>query len=44
MNEKACKKAMTPELYATEKAYTLVKKGMPFREAYQKVAKNLTMK
>ncbi|MEZ4761625.1 MAG: hypothetical protein R3C26_00010 [Calditrichia bacterium] len=28
---------MTPELYATEAAYNLVKKGMPFREAYRTV-------
>lgn len=33
-NEKKCKAAMTGELYATQKAYKLVKKGMPFREAY----------
>ena len=31
-----CKKAMTPELYATEEAYLLVKeKKMPFRDAYK---------
>lgn len=34
-----CEKAMTPELFATEEAYKLVKKGVPFREAYRKVAK-----
>jgi argininosuccinate lyase len=33
--------AMTPELFATEKAYKLVEKGMPFREAYKKVADEL---
>jgi argininosuccinate lyase len=32
-----CKKAMTLELYATEEAYKLVKKGMSFRDAYKKV-------
>jgi argininosuccinate lyase len=31
-------KAMTPELYATARAYKLVEKGVPFREAYRKVA------
>lgn len=41
VNEAACNKAMTPELYATEKAYALVKKGVPFRDAYLKVAKGL---
>jgi argininosuccinate lyase len=32
--------AMTDELYATEKAYKLVEEGMPFRDAYKKVAKS----
>ncbi|MBT6041441.1 argininosuccinate lyase [Candidatus Woesearchaeota archaeon] len=36
-NKENCKKAMTPELYATEEAYKLVKKGMSFRDAYQKI-------
>lgn len=31
--------AMTPELYATEEAYALVRKGVPFRDAYFAVAK-----
>jgi argininosuccinate lyase len=39
VNESNCKKAMTKELYATEKAYELVKKGVPFREAYKTVSK-----
>jgi argininosuccinate lyase len=39
INAEKCKQAMTPELYATEKAYELVKKGKPFREAYKKIAK-----
>jgi argininosuccinate lyase len=34
-NKANCKKAMTPELYATEEAYKLVKKGMSFRDAYR---------
>lgn len=38
INSKNCEKAMTIDLYATEKAYKLVKEGMPFREAYKKVA------
>ena len=36
--EKNCNRSMTDELFATSKVYDLVKKGMPFREAYQKVA------
>ena len=39
VNETLCRKAMTSELFATHKAYDLVKQGVPFREAYQKVAK-----
>jgi len=41
INKKNCKKAMTKELYATEEAYKLVKKGVPFREAYKEVAEKL---
>jgi argininosuccinate lyase len=40
VNEEQCKKAMTNELYATEKVYELVKKGMSFREAYRSVMMN----
>ena len=39
INEKKCKEALTKELYATEEAYKLVKKGVPFREAYNEVSK-----
>lgn len=39
VNESNCKKAMTKELYATEKAYELVKKGIPFRDAYMESSK-----
>lgn len=40
-DKQALEKAMTFELFATEKAFKLVKKGMPFRKAYQKVGKNI---
>ncbi|MDK2976412.1 MAG: argininosuccinate lyase, partial [Candidatus Marinimicrobia bacterium] len=40
VNEEQCKKAMTDELFATEKVYELVKKGMSFREAYRRVMMN----
>ncbi len=33
-----CRQAMGEELYATEKAYRLVRGGMPFRDAYRRVA------
>ncbi len=36
-NKEVLKKAMTQDLYQTEKAYKLVEKGMSFRDAYQKV-------
>ncbi len=42
INQEQLNKAMTPELYATEKANALVKQGVPFREAYKEVAHNLT--
>jgi len=41
INKENCKKAMTKELYATEKVYELVKKGKSFREAYKEVKKKL---
>ena len=34
-----CAAAMSPELYATEEAYRLVRQGVPFREAYRQVGK-----
>lgn len=40
-NENALKTAMTDKLYATEKAYQLVKKGIPFRKAYKIVGKEV---
>jgi argininosuccinate lyase len=33
--------ACTPELFATHAAYELVKKGMPFRDAYKKIGVSL---
>jgi argininosuccinate lyase len=39
INEKKCSNALTKDLYATEEAYKLVKKGIPFREAYKEVSK-----
>ena len=41
IDTKKCIEACTQELFATEQAYELVKKGVPFREAYQKVSNNL---
>ncbi|MDP6339002.1 MAG: argininosuccinate lyase [Candidatus Marinimicrobia bacterium] len=41
INKDKCLAAMTSELYATEKAYEMVKGGIPFREAYRKVAESL---
>ena len=38
VNEGKCKKAMNKELYATNKVYELVKKGVPFRDAYKKIS------
>ncbi len=41
INKEKCKSAMTQELYATKKIYELVKKNIPFREAYKKVKDEL---
>lgn len=41
VNEKNCQNAMTKELFATQKAYELVKEGVPFRDAYRKIAREL---
>ena len=38
VNKDRCSKAMTKEIFATEEAYKLVKKGVPFRDAYRKVS------
>ena len=37
INKKNCEEAMTKELFATEEAYKLVKKGMSFRDAYKEI-------
>ena len=39
-NKKTLEKSMTKELYATEKALNLTKKGIPFRDAYKKITKS----
>lgn len=44
IDEEACRAALTEELFATEKAYRLVKQGMPFREAYRVVASTVALK
>ncbi|HZX45309.1 MAG TPA: argininosuccinate lyase [Candidatus Nanoarchaeia archaeon] len=41
INKNNCQKAMTPDLFATEKSYKLVLKGKSFREAYKEVKKDL---
>ncbi len=39
VNKQKCLAAMTPELFATEEAYKLVKNGLSFRDAYKEVGK-----
>lgn len=36
-NTEKLESSMTPEIFATHRAFELVKKGMPFREAYQQI-------
>ncbi len=40
-NQEVLEKAMTPEIFAAEKALDLVKKGMPFRIAYQRIGEEV---
>ncbi|PJD95392.1 MAG: argininosuccinate lyase [Parachlamydia sp.] len=40
IDQEACIKAFTPELFATDQVLRLTCEGVPFREAYQQVAKN----
>lgn len=37
VNEESCAAGLTADVYATEKVYELVKKGVSFREAYRRV-------
>lgn len=41
-NKKELQEALSDELFATAKALELVKKGVNFRDAYQKIAKEVT--
>jgi argininosuccinate lyase len=40
-NEAALRAALSPEVFATDAAYDLVERGVPFRDAYRQVAANL---
>ncbi len=44
VNEARCREAMTSELYATERACELVRQGVPFREAYRRIAEEYRSK
>lgn len=39
VNKKNCENALTKEVYAAEEVYKLVKRGVPFREAYKTISK-----
>ncbi len=41
VNEKTCVEAFTPELFATDQVLELTAAGIPFRDAYKRVANNL---
>lgn len=43
INQEKIKKSMTPEVFATHYALSLVRQGMAFREAYQKTGGNISM-
>lgn len=42
-NHPVLEQALTPEIFAAEKAFELVKKGMSFRKAYQKIGKEASV-
>lgn len=39
LNKEKCTAGMTPEIFATEQAYKLVKNGLSFRDAYMEIEK-----
>ena len=39
INKQKCKKAISEDLYATEKVYNLINKGVTFRDAYKKISR-----
>ena len=41
VNKEAMRKALTGEIFATDRAYELVRNNIPFRDAYRMVAKEL---
>jgi len=41
VNADRCQAAMTDELFATEKVYELVRQGVPFRDAYRQIGREL---
>ena len=41
VNAEACIRAFTPDVFATDRVLDLVKQGVPFRDAYRKVAASL---
>lgn len=43
VNTNNCQAAMTEDLFATEKVYDLIKEGIPFRDAYKQIAKDLKL-
>lgn len=42
INKEKCIESCTQELFATDYAYELVKKGTPFRDAYMEITKNIS--
>lgn len=41
MNQQNCKNALSPEMLATDLAYYLVRKGVPFRQAHHVAGKTV---
>lgn len=41
IDREACARGMSDELYATQRVYELVRQGVPFRDAYRRIAASL---
>jgi len=43
VNTNNCQEAMTEDLFAKEKVFDLIKDGIPFRDAYKQIVKDLKL-
>ena len=43
VDKEKCRQGLTEEIYATQEVYDLVKKKVPFREAYNEISEKLKL-